>query len=85
MTSDKAGVLFDVDGTLVDTTFLHAVRWAEALRQHGYDVPTTDVRHAVGMASDQLLSELLGEGHDADADDAIIDSHDTLYKQHWVG
>ena len=32
---DRAGVLFDVDGTLVDTPYLHAVCWAEALRQAG--------------------------------------------------
>jgi beta-phosphoglucomutase-like phosphatase (HAD superfamily) len=60
MPADQRGVLFDVDGTLVDTTFLHAVYWAEALRQHGHQVSSADVHHAIGMSSDQLLGRLLG-------------------------
>ena len=48
-------MLFDVDGTLVDTTYIHAVCWAEALRQHGHEVPMADVHHAIGMSSSQLL------------------------------
>jgi HAD superfamily hydrolase (TIGR01662 family) len=76
-------VLFDVDGTLVDTTFLHAVCWAEALRQHGHHIPMADLHHAIGMSSDQLLSHCLGEERDKDADDTIVASHKTLYKQWW--
>jgi HAD superfamily hydrolase (TIGR01509 family) len=83
MSADQRGVLFDVDGTLVDTTFLHAVYWAEALRQHGHQVTAADVHHAIGMSSDQLLGRLLGDDRDAAEDDAMTDSHDTLYKQSW--
>ncbi|HET6877839.1 MAG TPA: HAD family hydrolase [Jatrophihabitans sp.] len=79
----RRGVLFDVDGTLVDTTFLHAVCWAEALRQHGHHVTTADVHHAIGMGSDRLLDHLLGEDRDTDADGALNAAHKTLYKQHW--
>lgn len=78
-----AGVLFDVDGTLVDTTLLHAVCWAEALRQNGHVVPSADLHHAIGMSSEQLLERVLGEERDADADDAIVQAHLTLYKQWW--
>ncbi|WP_375489823.1 HAD family hydrolase [uncultured Jatrophihabitans sp.] len=78
----RRGVLFDVDGTLVDTTFLHAVHWAEALRQHGHDVSCADVHHAIGMSGAYLLERLLGD-HDTTQDDAIEDAHDTLYKQEW--
>ncbi|MEO6884884.1 MAG: HAD family hydrolase, partial [Jatrophihabitantaceae bacterium] len=45
-TGDTRGVLFDVDGTLVDTPYLHAVTWAEALRQGGHDVPMATVHRA---------------------------------------
>ncbi len=83
MTSDNAGVLFDVDGTLTDTTFVHAVCWAEALRQHGLDVTTADVHHAIGMSTEQLLEHLLGEDRDTDADDQLSAAHGTLYKQSW--
>ncbi len=82
-TSDRAGVLFDVDGTLVDTTFLHAVCWGESLRQHGHHVTTADIHHGIGMASGELLTALLGEGRDRGADDALKDAHLTLYRQWW--
>jgi len=77
------GVLFDVDGTLVDTTFLHAVCWAEAMRQNGHPVPMADVHHAIGMSGDKLLDHVLGEDREHDADDAMDDAHKTLYKQYW--
>lgn len=79
----STGVLFDVDGTLVDTTYLHAVWWAEALRQHGHHVPMSTIHHAIGMSSDKLLGACLGENRDTDGDDALIDAHLTLYRQSW--
>lgn len=83
MSSARSGVLFDVDGTLVDTTFLHAVCWAEALRQHGHVVPMADVHHLIGMSGDRLLDVVLGENRDRDADEELEDAHLTLYRQHW--
>jgi HAD superfamily hydrolase (TIGR01509 family) len=81
--STLRGVLFDVDGTLVDTTFLHAVCWTEALRQHGRPIPAANVHHAIGMSGDQLLTHCLGEDRDTGQDDAITAAHLTLYKQWW--
>ena len=80
---DARAVLFDVDGTLVDTTFLHAVCWAEAFRQHGRSVPMADIHHAIGMSSEQLLAHCLGDDRATDADDALVDAHLALYKQWW--
>ncbi|MDT4918423.1 MAG: hypothetical protein QOH89_3123 [Pseudonocardiales bacterium] len=77
------GVLFDVDGTLMDTTFLHAVCWAEALRQHGHSVPAVVTHRAIGMSSEKLLGHALGDGRDTAEDDAITEAHLTLYKQWW--
>jgi beta-phosphoglucomutase-like phosphatase (HAD superfamily) len=42
--------LFDVDGTLVDTNYLHAVTWWEAFGQAGYRVVMADIDRAIGMA-----------------------------------
>lgn len=83
MTDSARGVLFDVDGTLVDTTFIHAVCWAEALRQNGQQLPMADLHHAIGMSSDQLLGHCLGEDRDKDGDEAIVAAHKTLAKQWW--
>jgi HAD superfamily hydrolase (TIGR01509 family) len=56
----RAGVLFDVDGTLVDTTYLHAVAWSRAFRDVGEWAPTNAIHRLVGMGGDQLVPELLG-------------------------
>jgi HAD superfamily hydrolase (TIGR01509 family) len=83
MSDASRGVLFDVDGTLVDTTYLHAVCWAEALRGAGHELPMAVVHHAIGMGSEEILDHLLGEDRDTDADDEISAAHRTLYRQYW--
>lgn len=78
-----AGVLFDVDGTLVDTTYLHTVCWWEALRQSEQPVPMATIHRAIGMGSDKLLDHLLGPERDRDADRTLRDAHSTLYAEYW--
>ena len=79
----KPGVLFDVDGTLVDTTYLHAVAWWEALRQHDEDVPMAMIHRSIGMGSDKLLEHLLGQNRDQDLDEQLSTAHDILYGAWW--
>ncbi|BCJ55608.1 haloacid dehalogenase [Actinoplanes sp. NBRC 14428] len=79
----KRGVLFDVDGTLVDTTYLHTVAWWEALRQHDVDVPMAEIHRAIGMGSDKILDHLLGSDRDTGADDDMSAAHDILYGAWW--
>lgn len=84
MPHDKAsGVLFDVDGTLVDTTYLHTVSWWEALRQADRPVPMATIHRAIGMGSDKLLDHLLGPERDRSGDRTLRDAHDTLYGEYW--
>ncbi len=61
----RSGVLFDVDGTLVDTNYLHTVAWSRALADAGEWAPMNAVHRLVGMGGDQLVPELLG--HDCPA------------------
>lgn len=78
-------VIFDVDGTLVDTNYLHAVCWWEAFRQHGYGVDMAAVHRAIGMGSDKLLDHLLPEDRDRDAaDDDMRAAHRSLYAVYWT-
>ena len=49
------GVIFDVDGTLIDSVDLHAEAWQEALRHFGYEVGFDDVRSQIGKGGDQLM------------------------------
>jgi HAD superfamily hydrolase (TIGR01509 family) len=59
----RPGVLFDVDGTLVDTNYLHALAWSRAFRDAGEWAPMNAIHRLVGMGGDQLVSRLLG--HDS--------------------
>jgi len=77
------GVLFDLDGTLVDTVYLHAVCWWQALRQHGLDIDTARAHRAIGMGADHILEHLVPDRPDKDLDDAIRAAHSALYAQYW--
>jgi HAD superfamily hydrolase (TIGR01509 family) len=58
----RAGVLFDVDGTLVDSNYLHTVAWSRALADAGEWAPMHAIHRLVGMGGDHLLPELIGHG-----------------------
>jgi HAD superfamily hydrolase (TIGR01509 family) len=70
----RRAVLFDVDGTLVDTNYLHAVAWAEAFATHGYDVPTSTCHRLIGQGSDRLVASAIGRH-----DDAVVTTHSDIY------
>ncbi len=67
MTTGRAGVLVDCDGTLVDTNYLHALAWSRALRELDAWAPMHAIHRLVGMGGDHLVPELLG--HDLDGAD----------------
>jgi len=48
-------VLFDVDGTLIDSNGAHAAAWAQALNEHGIQVSVGEIRPLIGMGGDKLL------------------------------
>jgi HAD superfamily hydrolase (TIGR01509 family) len=54
-------VIFDIDGTLLDSVDLHAASWQEALRQFGHEVPYEKVRSQIGKGADLLMPALLPE------------------------
>ena len=84
MSSTVTAVLFDVDGTLVDSNYLHTLCWWEAFTQAGHDVPTSRIHRAIGMGSDQLLDALLPLDRDKTADDAMRAAHGALYATYWA-
>ncbi|GAB2919729.1 HAD family hydrolase [Rhodococcus aerolatus] len=64
------GVLLDIDGTLLDSSYLHGVAWLRAFRDHGYDVTSARVHRAIGLGDDHLVP------HVVDRDDpAVADAH----------
>ncbi len=81
MPSPRA-VLFDLDGTLVDTAFVHTTCWWQALRGYEHEVPMARIHRAVGLGSDKILDHLLGEDRDDDDradDEAVVAAHDALF------
>lgn len=62
-------VLLDVDGTLVDSAYLHVEAWTRAFLDVGEVVPAWRTHRCIGMDGDLLVAELLGPGHPR-ADDA---------------
>ena len=83
MTKELKAVLFDVDGTLVDTNYLHTVAWWEAFAQAGHTVPMASIHRSIGMGSDKMLDALLPDDRDQDADEDIRTSHAALYSVYW--
>ncbi len=56
----RPGVLFDVDGTLFDTNYLHTLTWSRAFADADEWAPMNAIHRLVGMGSDRLVVELLG-------------------------
>lgn len=54
-------VLFDIDGTLVDTNYLHSVAWRRAFLDCGIDMPTARIHRMIGAGGPVLVRELVGE------------------------
>lgn len=72
----KPGVLFDVDGTLLDTNYLHVLAWWQAFRDAGHeDVTMAAIHRAIGIASEKLVEHLLGE-----EDQKAVDAHSERYE-----
>lgn len=57
-------VLFDVDGTLTDTTYLHALAWRRAFLDRGHDVATWRIHGLIGASGSRLMTECIGRPDD---------------------
>jgi len=75
-----AGIL-DVDGTLVDSNYQHALAWYRAFRLHGLTLPVWRVHRAIGMGGDQLVPHLAGEGFDEEHGDTVRIEEQALFAQ----
>ncbi|SRR5579884_1334422 len=54
-------IIFDIDGTLLDSVDLHAQAWQEAFRHFGHEIPFEEIRSQIGKGGDQLLPVFLSE------------------------
>ena len=74
----KAAIL-DVDGTLVDTNYHHAIAWWRAFKQHDILVPAWRIHRSIGMGGDKLIAALCGDEVEAEKGDDIRDAEKALY------
>jgi HAD superfamily hydrolase (TIGR01509 family) len=73
--------VLDIDGTLVDTNYQHAIAWYRAFRQHGIVLPIWRIHRHIGMGGDQLIGALTDERTEREQGDDIRAAETTLYFQ----
>lgn len=71
---ERGCAVFDVDGTLLDTNYLHVAAWWEAFREHGLDVRSADIHRALGKDSQALVRSVIGWPHEG-----VIEAHSRFY------
>ncbi len=77
-------VIFDIDGTLIDTVDLHAEAWVEALRHFGYEIAFQDLRSQIGKGGDQILHGLLPPEAIEGRGDEIKEFRSDLFKRDYL-
>ena len=77
----QRAALLDVDGTLIDTNYQHAIAWYRAFRRHAIVLPVWRIHRHVGMGGDQLVPALVGSETDEEQGDRIRDTRDELYRE----
>lgn len=75
MTSSGPAVLFDIDGTLLDSNYFHTISWWRAFQDGGEDIAMARIHPLIGMGSDKLQGTLLGEERED-----LSEIHSNYYK-----
>lgn len=78
------GIIFDVDGTLVDSNDAHADSWVEVFSEAGYDVPFDVVRPLIGMGGDKLLPKTIGVKADSSEGKHLSERRWSLFKRKFL-
>ncbi|MAO79668.1 MAG: HAD family hydrolase [Nocardioides sp.] len=73
-------VVLDIDGTLVDSVYLHVHAWSRAFHQVGLTVPSHRIHGAIGMGGDRIVTHLAGEAAEASIGDDVRARHDELFE-----
>lgn len=73
-------VVFDLDGTLVDSVYQHVVAWLAAFRDVGLRVSGADVHHSIGMGGDRLVTQVAGIAAERAVGDDVRRAHDNHFR-----
>ncbi len=77
-------VIFDIDGTLVDSVDLHAQAWQESFKHFGREIPFADVRQQIGKGGDQLLPVFFTQAELAKFGEEMEEYRGTLFKRAYL-
>jgi len=78
--SDAAAIL-DIDGTLVDSNYQHAIAWYRALRRHDVIVPIWRIHRHIGMGGDQLVAAVCGDDVEERLGDDVREAETACYEE----
>jgi HAD superfamily hydrolase (TIGR01549 family) len=78
---ERPAAILDLDGTLVDSNYQHALAWYRAFRLHGVTIPVWRCHRAIGMGGDQLVPYLAGEGFEEEQGDVVRIEEHALFQQ----
>ena len=84
MTGVLKAIIFDVDGTLVDSVDLHAAAWQRALQKFGHEVSFVDARGQIGKGGDKLIPFFLSEAEQADHGEAMEKYRGELFRSDYL-
>jgi HAD superfamily hydrolase (TIGR01509 family) len=77
-------VIFDVDGTLIDSVDYHAKSWLWAFARHGHDIPFEEIRAQIGKGGDQLMPVFLPPEELQHIGKTLSEERDTFFKDEYL-
>jgi HAD superfamily hydrolase (TIGR01509 family) len=81
MSDEDRLAIFDVDGTLVDSTYHHALAWQRAFREHGIGLPMWRIHREIGKGGDRLVPDLAGPHVEREQGDALRERQHERYAE----
>ena len=83
MTSVR-GVIFDVDGTLIDSNDAHARAWVDALHEAGFEVSFERIRDMIGMGGDKIIPDVTGFDPESPEAKALAERRGKIFKEQYL-
>ena len=77
-------LVFDIDGTLIDSVDLHARAWQEAFAHFGHDIPFEEIRSQIGKGGDQLMPVFLSKDELDRSGEQLQEFRAKLFKQRYL-
>jgi HAD superfamily hydrolase (TIGR01509 family) len=77
-------VIFDIDGTLVDSVDLHAHAWRHVLKEFGHDLTFEQIRKQIGKGADTMLPTFLPPPEIKEKGEKMAAAHGAFFKEHYL-